>query len=202
MRMWYYFTWLSGDFLVEQAIHNVDKAVLGDGRRDAGVGHRDGRPRRSAPTAKFGNIFDHFTVVYEYASGAKVLLQCRQIPGCYSDNNDHIYGTKGSALLMRHSIDNGGTTWKHPGEHNFGLMYQKEHDELFAAIRAGKPINDGVRSAMSTLMGIMGREAAYTGQKITWKQMLASKQSLLPKEFAWGPNPVAPVATPGKTKFV
>lgn len=201
MRMWYYFTWLSGDFLVEQAIHNVDKAtwVLGDEMPESAIG-MGGREVRTAD--KWGNIFDHFTVVYEYASGAKVHLQCRQIPGCYSDNNDYIYGTKGSALLMRHSIDNGGTTWKHPGEHNFGLMYQKEHDELFAAIRSGKPINDGVRSAMSTLVGIMGREAAYTGQKITWKKMLASQQSLLPKQFDWGQNPVAAVATPGKTKFV
>jgi hypothetical protein len=50
-------------------------------------------------------------------------------------------------------------------------------------------------------MGILGREAAYTGERITWKQLMESKQSLVPKEFAWGPNPVAPVATPGKTRL-
>lgn len=201
MRMWYYFNWLSGDFIVEQAIHNIDKSrwVMGDALPVSACG-MGGREVRSAP--KWGNIFDHFTVVYEYPGGAKVYLQCRQIGGCYMDTNDYITGTKGSSLLMRHTITAGGTTWKHPGEHNFGQMYQQEHNELFAAIRSGKPINDAVRSALSTLVGIMGREAAYTGQKITWDKILASKQSLLPKEFDWGPNPVAAVATPGKTKFV
>jgi myo-inositol 2-dehydrogenase/D-chiro-inositol 1-dehydrogenase len=200
MRMWYYFTWLSGDFLVEQAIHNVDKAtwVMGDRTPISATG-MGGRQVRTAP--KWGNIWDHFTVVYEYEGGAKVFLQCRQIPGCYQDNSDYITGTKGSALLMKHTIAAGGDTWAHPGKHDFGLMYQKEHDELFAAIRSGKPINDGVRSATSTLVGIMGREAAYTGQKITWERLLKSEQRLVPQELAWGPHPVAPVATPGKTRL-
>jgi predicted dehydrogenase len=201
MRMWYYFNWLSGDFIVEQAIHNVDKSrwVLGDALPVSASG-LGGREVRTAP--KWGNIFDHFTVVYEYDNGAKVYLQCRQISGCYQDNSDYITGTKGTAQLMRHSITNGGTTWQHPGEHDFGQMYQQEHNELFAAIRSGKPINDAERSAMSTMVGLMGREAAYTGQKITWKKMMASKQNLLPQEFAWSQNKFAEIAVPGKTKFV
>ena len=81
-------------------------------------------------------------------------------------------------------------------------MYQSEHDELFAAIRAGKVINDGEVSALSTLMGLMGREAAYTGKKVTWKDILTSKQNLQPKEYAWGDNPVPASPMPGKTKFV
>lgn len=201
LRMWYYFTWLSGDFLVEQAIHNVDKAhwVLGELPIAAtGLG---GRQVRTDP--KFGNIWDNFSIVYEYASGAKVFLQCRQQPGrVYSNNNDHIIGSKGTCQLMQHTIhEAAGSTWTHPGKHDFGFMYQNEHNELFASIRAGKPINDGVRSAMSTLMGIMGREAAYTGERLSWKQVTASNQTLVPAEFAWGPNPVPPVAMPGKTRF-
>ncbi len=200
MRMWYYYTWLSGDFLVEQAIHNVDKAhwVMGELPIAAtGLGGRQVRTQ-----AKYGNIWDNFSIVYEYANGAKVFLQCRQMPGrVVSDTNDHVMGTKGTAQLMKHTIATGGTTWTHPGEHNLGIAYQKEHDELFASIRAGKPLNDGVQSAYSTLMGIMGREAAYTGERITWKQMLASTQTLVPKTFEWGPNAVAAVAMPGKTKF-
>jgi predicted dehydrogenase len=200
MRMWYYFTWLSGDFLVEQAIHNVDKAHWMMNALPVAATGLGGRQVRTEP--KFGNIWDNFSVVYEYDSGARVFLQCRQQPGrLYKKTFDHVMGTKGSAELMGHTIKSGDTTWTHPGEHDFGLMYQKEHDELFAAIRSGKPLNDGVRSAESTLMGILGREAAYTGERITWKQLMESKQSLVPKEFAWGPNPVAPVATPGKTRL-
>lgn len=202
MRMWYYFTWLSGDFIVEQAIHNVDKACwVMNGEMPIAATGLGGRQVRTE--AKFGNIWDNFSIVYEYKSGAKVFLQCRQMPGCTSSNADHIMGTGGSAMLMDHTITAaGGSKWTHPGKHVFGQMYQNEHNELFAAIRAGKPLNDGESSAHSTLMGIMGREAAYTGQRITWEQMLKSKQNLMPKEFAWGPNPVPAVAQPGKTKFV
>jgi myo-inositol 2-dehydrogenase/D-chiro-inositol 1-dehydrogenase len=201
LRMWYYFTWLSGDFIVEQAIHNVDKAcwLMGDQLPKTAVG-LGGRQVRTDP--KFGNIYDHFSICYEYESGAKVFLQCRQMNNCVGDNGDEITGTKGFADLMRHSITpTGGEAWKHPGKHDFGAMYQNEHDYLFAAIRAGKPVNDAERSARSTLMAIMGREAAYTGRKISWEQMLASKQSLAPAAYDWGENPVPPVALPGKTKF-
>jgi myo-inositol 2-dehydrogenase / D-chiro-inositol 1-dehydrogenase len=201
LRMWYYFTWLSGDFIVEQAIHNVDKAAwVMNGALPVSATGLGGRMSRT--NAKYGNIWDNFSIVYEYESGAKVFLQCRQIGGCVGDNNDHIMGTKGTCHLMKHTIKSEGKSWTHPGAHDFGRMYQEEHNELFAAIRAGKVINDAIPSAHSTLMGIMGREAAYTGQRITWKQMLNSKQNLMPKEFAWGENPQPAVAMPGKYKFV
>jgi myo-inositol 2-dehydrogenase / D-chiro-inositol 1-dehydrogenase len=201
LRNWAYYTWLSGDHIVEQAIHNVDKAAwVMNGEYPIAATGMGGRQVRTDP--KFGNIWDHFTVVYEYASGAKVFLQCRQQAGCQSDVNDHVVGTRGSAQLMKHTVTTGGTTWKPDGEHDFGRMYQAEHEELLRGIRAGKPLNDGVRSALSTLMGILGREAAYTGRRITWPQILESKQDLLPKEFAWGDHPVPPPAMPGKTKFV
>ena len=66
----------------------------------------------------------------------------------------------------------GKTEWRYNGPRP--NMYQVEHDELFASIRSGKPINDGVRMTHSTLAGIMGRMAAYTGQEITWDMALNS----------------------------
>ncbi len=200
LRMWYYYTWLSGDFIVEQAIHNIDKArwVLGDELPTAATATA-GRQVRTDP--KFGNIFDHFGVTYDFASGAKVFLACRQINGCDAENADHILGSSGRCDLMRHTMQSGSDKYKPEGEHDFGKMYQTEHDEMFASIRAGAPLNDGVTSAHSTLMGIMGREAGYTGQRITWGQLMKSTKSLAPKEYAFGPNAVAPVARPGKTKF-
>ena len=202
LRMWYYFTWLSGDFIIEQAIHNVDKAcwIMKDEMPKTATG-LGGRHVRTDP--KFGNIWDNFSIVYDYANGAKVVLQCRQMKDCVGDNNDTILGTNGRCDLMRHTIKPAsGATYTPPGTHDHGAMYQTEHDELFAAIRAGKPVNDAERSANSTLMALMGREAAYTGQKISWEKMLASKQDLMPKTYEWAENLVPAVAMPGKTKFV
>jgi myo-inositol 2-dehydrogenase / D-chiro-inositol 1-dehydrogenase len=203
MRMWYYFTWLSGDFIVEQAIHNVDKVCwLMNGEMPVSATGTGGRQARTDP--KFGNIWDNFSITYEYASGTKVFLQCRQMQGCDGSNFDHVMGTKGSAMMQidRHSIKTAGGLWKPEGEHDFGFAYQQEHNELFASIRAGKPMNDAVSSAYSTLMGIMGREAAYTGKKVSWAEMLKSKLDLSPKAYEWVENQVPTVAIPGKTKFV
>ncbi|MGL6094707.1 MAG: Gfo/Idh/MocA family protein [Fimbriiglobus sp.] len=198
IRNWYYYSWLSGDFIVEQAIHNVDKAHWVMNELPVSASGMGGRQARTDP--KWGNIYDHFSVVYEYTNGAKVFLQCRQTNGCQSLVTDEVIGTKGTAQLMTDSVSAGGVRWKYEGD--VPNMYDVEHVELIASIRAGKPMNDGVRSGLSTLMGIMGREAAYSGRKITWKEMLESKQSLVPTEFAWGPHPVPPVAVPGKYKFV
>lgn len=198
IRNWYYYTWLSGDFIVEQAIHSIDKAAwVMNGALPVAATALGGRQVRTDP--KWGNIFDHFDVVYEYENGAKVFHQCRQINGCVSNVNDHVIGSKGSAQLMRHMVEAGGSRWMYEGD--APNMYDQEHMELFASIRAGKPLNDGETSAHTTLMAIMGREAAYSGQRITWKQLLASDQKLTPKEYAWGANPQPPVALPGKYKF-
>jgi hypothetical protein len=118
---------------------------------------------------------------------------------CTPDVSDHIIGTHGSAQLMQNSIS-GPNKWKYSGP--TPNMYQVEHNELFAAIRAGTPINNSLYMARSTLMAIMGRTAAYTGQKIQWDQMMASKEDLTPAKYEWGTIPVAPVAMPGMTKFV
>jgi predicted dehydrogenase len=202
MRNWYYFTWLSGDFLVEQHCHNFDKAnwVLkgAEPLSAAGVG---GRQVRTDP--KYGNIYDHFSVTLEYPGGVKLFSTCRQMAGCSGDVNDHVIGTRGSAQLMKHTIAEhgaGGKQWEFEGEAKD--MYQVEHDELFAGIRSGKLVNDGESAAHSTLMALMAREAAYSGKRITWKQMLASKQDLSPKAYEWGPNPVHGVPMPGTYQFV
>lgn len=199
MRNWYYFTWLSGDFIVEQHVHNMDKAswVL-KGEMPVAVTGLGGRQVRTDP--KYGNVYDHFSVVFEYGSGAKVFSYCRQMPKCkYNEVSDHVIGSKGSAQLMEHTI-RGTSTWAYEGK--APSMYQQEHDELFAAIRAGKIINDGVSAANSSMMSIAGRMAAYTGERLTWEQVMNSTQDLSPPKYAWGPLEVAPIPMPGATKFV
>jgi predicted dehydrogenase len=201
LRNWYYYTWLSGDFYVEQHIHNIDKINwVMKGEKPIAASGMGGRQTRTEK--KYGNIWDHFTVVFEYANGRRVITQCRQVDKTFGSVQDHIYGTKGKGELMDHSLTPyGGSTWKFTGKGKFD-MYQTEHDELFAAIRSGKVINDGEESAYSTLMGIMGREASYCSQRITWEQIKNSKQDLVPTNLAFGDKPVDEIPVPGRYKFV
>jgi myo-inositol 2-dehydrogenase / D-chiro-inositol 1-dehydrogenase len=204
MRNWYYFTWLSGDFNVEQHVHYLDVCSWLRGNeypvKAVGLG---GRQVRSGP--EYGHIYDHFSVVYEYADETKLFSNCRQIANCIGDMSCHVFGTKGIAHLGERRrgmlINSDAGKWTYEGEEN--NLYQTEHDELFASIRNGRPINNGEYMAKSTLLAIMGRMAAYTGQAITWDMALNSQEDLTPPAYDWNvPLTVPPVAMPGITKFV
>jgi predicted dehydrogenase len=201
-RNWLYFTWLSGDHNVEQHIHSLDKMAwaMHDEYpvRATGLG---GRQVRTAP--EYGNIFDHHSVVYEYANGVRCYSSCRQQNGCAGEVNDYIMGSRGTCDVMNHLIK-GQTSWRLGRQKNAQRpdMYQNEHNELIASIRAGKPINNGDYMTKSTLMAIMGRMATYTGKVIQWEQALNSQGNLMPARLEFGPLPTPVVAMPGVTKFV
>jgi predicted dehydrogenase len=197
MRNWYNFTWLSGDFNVEQHVHFLDIAAwaLGDRYPVKAVG-TGGRQVLTGP--EYGNIYDHFAVVYEYSDGTRLLSQTRQQPGCKNDLSVQVYGSTGVANLSEGKMNVGD--WKAPDKGN--NVYQTEHDEFFASIRKGEALNNGEYMSKSTLLAIMGRMAAYTGQSIGWDQALASKEDLTPPSYAWGPHEVPGPAVPGKTKFI
>jgi myo-inositol 2-dehydrogenase / D-chiro-inositol 1-dehydrogenase len=200
IKNWYYFTWLSGDHIVEQHCHNHDKAAwVLKGEYPVSCYGMGGRQKRTDPM--WGNIFDHHAVIYDYKSGARVISLCRQMsgPGIFTETSDHVFGTKGSAELMKHTITRAGKAWEFDGPNSD--MYDQEHIEFYQGIRAGNPINNGIEGAHSTLMSIMGRMATYTGQKITWQMAMNSKEDLSPPKYEWGPLKYAPVAVPGKTKF-
>jgi predicted dehydrogenase len=197
VRNWLYYTWLSGDFNVEQHVHSLDKMawVMHDQypAKCFGLG---GRQVRTGP--EYGHIYDHMSCVYEYPnSGVKVFSFCRQMGGCYNEVKDYVIGTNGRADMMRYEIL-GPNHWRYPvAQANQADMYQQEMNELVASIRNGQPINNGPYMAKSSLMGIMGRMACYTGQEITWAQALNSTEDLSPQQYVWGPMPTPPVAMPG-----
>jgi len=197
MRNWYYYTWLCGDHIVEQAVHGLDTMAwaLGDQppERCFGTG---GRQVRIDPI--YGNIYDHFAIVYEYPEGVRGYHTSRHWRGTEQRVKDFVLGSKGICDVFGSRI-NGEERWRYRGPNN--NMYQTEHDELFASIRSGQPINNGVYAARSTLLAIMGRMAAYTGEVVTWEMALNSKEDLSPKEYAWGDAPQRPVPRPGITKF-
>ena len=200
IRDWHPYLWLSGDVtIVLSGGHSVDKMSwwLGDvmPQKAVAIGSR--------VFPSDGNTFDNCFVAYEYADGARGFLGCRSHSGCFTQNADFIIGAKGTCTIVagRAPVIKGKTNWRHKGE--MGNMYQTEHDELFASIRAGKPINDGTRMAHTTLMAIMGRMAAYTGKEITWEQAITSQQNLVPEKLDWGTKIDQPrLAVPGLTKFV
>jgi len=204
LRNWWHFNWISGDIIVEQACHSVDKLNWAKNNeppvRCLGLA---GRGNRSGPER--GDVFDHFTAIYEYADGSRSILTCRQQANCSNDNTDWIAGTKGLAFVNGWAPNQirieptSGTPWAYSGP--TPNMYQVEHDELFKSIREGRPLNDGDFMAQSTLMSIMGRDAGYTGQMITWEQLMNSTQTLGPSVLEWGPLPEPVIPVPGKTRF-
>ena len=201
MRNWYYFTWLSGDFNVEQHVHMLDVCawLMRDEYPVSAMG-LGGRQVRTGP--EYGNIYDHHSVIYEYASGVKLHAYCRQQAGGVNDISAHVVGSKGTATLTQRALEiTTNSRWRYDGEKN--NQSQTEHDELFASIRSGKLINNGDYMSKTTLMAIMGRMATYTGQKVTWEQAMDSQENLSPDRYTWDATPPkSEIAIPGVTKFV
>jgi predicted dehydrogenase len=199
IKNWYNFVWLCGDSLVEQAVHSADKiAWLMKDEPPVSCVAVGGR----VIPAEGGNIYDHFSANYIYGNGVRATLANRQIEGCYNENADYIMGSDGTCTIGRSPTPRieGKTNWTWTGQKYD--MYQREHDVLFASIRKHQPVNDGKRLATSTLLAIMGRMAAYTGQEVTWDQALNSQEKLVPDQLTWaGSIPVPPRAEPGITKF-
>lgn len=209
LRNWGNFLWLYGEQIVEQAVHNVDKiAWFMNGELPARAIALGGRqvpipvPTEGISQPSYGNTQDHISVTYEYASGARAELSCRRIDGCFNQVGDYVLGSKGVFNNTGPAARiTGETNWRYTGKP--GRMYQVEHDELFASIRAGEPLNDGEWMAHSTMMAIMGRMAAHTGQAVTWEQAINSKESLVPEKLDWNMTlPVPPAPVPGKYKLV
>ncbi len=199
IRNWLYFTWLSGDLIAEQHIHSLDKGMwLMDDEPPVSCYGTGGRQVRVE--AEWGNIYDHFACVYEWANGTKMFSHCRQMQGCMNDTEDYIVGTTGRAQVLRNVIEpSKGSSWTFQRTPDMPDMYDSEHQELFSAIRSGKTINNGKYMCHSTLAAIMGREACYTGQKITWDDLIKSNLKLGPDKLDWNVVPECEVAVPGRT---
>ena len=196
-RNWLYFSWTSGDHIVEQHVHNIDVMNWAFRANPVKVMAMGGRQVRTAP--EYGNIFDHFAVEFEYPNGVRVASQCRQTKGCAERVEEKIVGAKGSAF--GYGEISGPNAWKFEGDE--ANPYVVEHADLIASIRAGRPLNEGRRIAESTMCAIMGRMSAYTGRALSWDwAMNASTLDLSPARYELGPNPVDPVAVPGVTPLV
>ena len=199
LRNWNYFTWLAGDHIVEQHVHNLDimnwvmgthptKAVSGMGGRQVRVGEIH------------GHIFDHFAVEFEYPGGISMFSQARQINGCLGKVEELVVGTNGTSNCKNSIRPKQGDSWRFRETET--SPYKQEHQDLIESIRAGAPLNAAQSVAESTMTAIIGREAAYSGQAISWDDAMKSTKRLGPEEYAFGPYPIPEVALPGQYRFL
>lgn len=199
-RNWLYFSWLSGDHICEQHVHNIDAinwAKGGPPVKATGMGGRQVRTH-----AKYGNIFDHFAIEFEYADGSSCTSYCRQIDGCASRVEEVLRGTKGRSISRPgFAVIEGTGAWRFDAENR--NPYEQEHVDLVASITGTGPyLNEARQVAESTLTAIMGRMSAYTGKEVTWEQAMGSQLDLTPTTLAFGDLPVGEIPVPGSTPLI
>ncbi|HEY3320903.1 MAG TPA: Gfo/Idh/MocA family oxidoreductase [Planctomycetota bacterium] len=198
LRDWLYFAWLSGDFIVEQHVHNIDVVNWAMGTHPVSAVSLAGRQVRIEP--EYGHTYDHFATEFEYENGAYMLSRCRQIEDCCGDVSEEIIGTTGRAKHTDGTFIKGAKPWTFQGKDVD--PYTQEHVDLIESIRAGKPLNELKACAESSFTAVMGRMSAYTGMKITWADAIKSKEKLMPEKLAMDMKlPVPDVAMPGLTEF-
>lgn len=206
MRNWYYYNWLCGDHICEQHIHNLDIGnwVKNDHPVKAnGMGGRQVRIDK-----KYGEIYDHHYVEFEYKDGSRMYSQCRHIPNTWNSVSEFCHGTKGTADPNGHVMPTSGEAYHFKGGHKD--PYQVEHDDLAAAIRQGLEYNEADNGAYSSMTSILGRMCTYSGKEITWDAAINSNISLMPKQFSFDADPPVmpredgsyPIAVPGLTRVV
>jgi predicted dehydrogenase len=200
LRRWLFITWLSGDFIVEMHVHNLDVmnwALDAHPVQCVGMG---GRQARTAP--EYGDVYDHFAVEYEYPNGVRIEYMGSQIDG-FSDRNDQrLVGTKGRAYTdFGRVVIEGQSEVEYAWDQIDPCL--KQHADQIAAIREGNSLNEGRRIAESTMTSIMGRMSAYTGRALKWDwAMNASKLDLSPPKYEFGDLPMRPVVVPGQTPII
>jgi predicted dehydrogenase len=201
VRNWPYFDWLSGDILVEQHVHTLDVVAWTLRAKPARAIGTGGRQARTGP--EHGNVYDHFAVDYAFEGGVHCLSMNRQIAGAFGEVGAWFYGSEGVASPYAGTIA-GANPWTFQGE--APDAYVQEQTDLIESIRSGSPLNETKQIAESTLLAILGREAAYTGKALTWDEILASSLDLTPSGFDWAnpgiayEPPVRVVPMPGRPR--
>jgi len=194
LRNWYYFSWLSADFIVDNLCHGIDISNWIHGSfpvRCHGMGGR------SMAHPDYGNLYDHFAVEWEYPGGARLFGQADRHTGTWASVTNHATGTEGGVDFLD-GRELYTITGKRPWQIRYDRTenpYQREHDDFFHAIRNNLPYNEADYGAKSTLTAIMGRMAAYSGKVIEWDDVLNSTLELAPDiTGSASPPPVTPDA--------
>ncbi len=204
IRDWVNWRWLSGDHIVEQFVHNLNTVLWFTGMTPTKAVGAGGRVQRVT-----GDQYDHFNVEFSYPNGGINDSMCRQVDGCANEVSDYLLGTEGYTNCKDTIFDlTGKVVWKYqeegqdPGKTKFN-PYDQEHVDFVNAIRTNQPMNEAEHLAHSTLIGILGRTAAYTGKEVKWEEMMDSNERLGPTEYAMGPVPIkAEIPVPGNAENI
>ncbi len=206
IRDWLYFTWLSGDHIVEQHVHNLDVMNWFIGRHPKTARGMGGRQVRTGKI-EYGQIFDHFAteLIYDNPKGPghpdiRVTSMCRQIAGCWNDVSEFLVGTKGSTNCRDRVYGAGPwdeADWRWRGQQVD--PYVQEHIDLQASIKEGKgALNEAENVAHSTMTAILARTSCYTGREVHWNDLMKSDERIGPNKYEFGPLEIPPVPQVGK----
>ena len=191
IRDWVNWTWLSGDHIVEQHVHNIDVINWFTGKHPVKAVGMGARMRRVT-----GDQYDFFAIDFEFDGGLHLQSMCRQINGCANNVSEFIVGTKGATNCANKIFNpDGSVAWTYEGPKE--QEYVEEHTDLVESIRTGKPINEARNVAESTMTAIMGRISAYSGKEASWDELMGADLRLGPTEYAWGPVTMGKVSVPG-----
>ncbi len=193
LRNWYYFDWLSGDHIVEQHVHELDVCHWVMKAPPVTAYAVGGRQVRTDPI--YGNIWDHFAVDYEFPGNVHIMSMCRQWRNTPGRVEAYFAGATGEAACYAGRIT-GEKAWKYEGPRPNPHM--QEHKDFIASLRSGKPYNEAKQVALSTMIAILGRTAAYTGKVVTWDEIMKSELDYSPPKYEYGPLPIRPVPKPGE----
>ncbi len=183
LRCWVTDPVLSGDCIVEQAVHAVDIAnwIVGNHPTKAfGTGGLKAR-------LNAGKMWDHFVVTYWYGDGPKVVLNCSQFMKGYEDLGARIYGSLG--VVDAHYRANGWGTgpititgenaWKGTEfDNTWDIGVDNNCKDFVKAVRTGKYMNHADYSADSAMTSILGRTASYREEVVTWDEILRENEKL------------------------
>ena len=201
---WYHFGWLCGDHIAEQHVHNIDVVNWALGAHPIKAVAMGGRVREYSDPNVHGNIFNFFSVDFEYPEGIHVHSMCRQINGCDRNVSETLVGSKGETFTKSGQYKiNGENLLSRKEAQAATNPYVQEHTDLIEAIRTGNNLNELKNVAESTMSSLLGRMSAYTGKPLTWDQAINSKQELIPKDLSPEMTlQTLPLAVPGKTEFI
>ncbi len=192
VRHWYFFKWLSGDHIVEQSIHNMDVINWMLGTHPTKAYGSGGRLVRK----DIGEIYDHFNLVYEYPNQVLLNHTCVQIDGVRGDVSETIRGTKGTFTTTAGRGGTGGARIEGVRSRNdtetpvifkYEGTDDRHYDQEAAAFVMSvlgegegedKNRNDTKFGVESTFMSILGREAAYRRECITWEELWNTNKRL------------------------
>nr|WP_319998324.1 Gfo/Idh/MocA family oxidoreductase [uncultured Draconibacterium sp.] len=192
LRNWNSFCWLGGDHILDTHVHNIDIVNWFMGKTPESAIGFGGRHRRLT-----GDQYDFFSIDFDFGNGISSHSFSRQIDGCANQLGEVIMGTEGYTNCKNTVFNHDGSvkwTYEYPKNkdgRSTGVVavspYVQEHIHLITSIRTNKPVVEAYRTAESTLTAVMGRTAAYTGQKVTWEDMMTSNEKLGPKKYEMGP---------------